>query len=210
VLIADGDQDDKQYFFRVLKESKCTIVEPIDKSDKHSVVYDLLGGNPADLLLPANFMIVEGPSEVKFLNVITKHFYQSKPNIHIVAAGGDDEAQKQTMNGLNKVFSPLKNSPIYKEKLTILFDKPDKMKQSRFESFKNNNNFLEINGQLFLLNVNGLEDYYPQTLNEQCEYQDKVKKAKWMANNIRQHQFEQEMPIMYNALKHCWENAYQT
>jgi hypothetical protein len=47
-------------------------------------------------------------------------------------------------------------------------------------------------------------------LSEECEYKDKVKKAKWMANNIKQQQFEQKMQIMFNALKHCWKNAYQT
>jgi len=210
VLIADGDQDNKQSFFRVLKENKCTKVEPIANTDKHSVVYDLLGGNPADLLLPANFLIVEGPSEDEFLSGVIKRFYPAKPNIHILPAGGDDEAQHQTMNSLNKVFSPLKRQPIYKTKLTILCDQPDATKQARFNQFKNDNRFLERNGQLFVLEVNGLEDYYPDTLSQKCTRTDKVKKAKWMASNITQDQFEHEMIIMYQALKHCWDHAYTT
>ncbi len=210
VLIADGDQDDSQSFFRVLKENKCTYVESIAKTDKAGVVYDLLGGNPADLLLPANIMIVEGPSEVKFItNIIQKH-YTEKPVIHIVPADGDDEAQNQTMNGLNKVFVPLKNSPIYKEKLTLLCDQPDPNKQDRFDTFKNENSFLQVNGQLHVLDVNGLEDYYPEDLINNCTYAKKVKKAKWMSSNITKEQFENEMPIIFSALQHCWDNAYQS
>jgi len=49
VLIADGDQDDNQAFFRVHKENKQTTVEKISREDKHTVIYDLLGGSPADL-----------------------------------------------------------------------------------------------------------------------------------------------------------------
>lgn len=210
VLIADGDQDDNQAFFRVQKENKKTTVENISRADKHTVIYDMLGGNPADLLLPANFMIVEGPSEVEFLNKIINRFYQDKPEIHILPAYGDDEAQNQTMNAINKVFLPLKIKPIYKNKLTILCDMPDDNKQARFDQFRNENTFLERNGQLFVLDVNGLEDYYPDVLSQECERENKVKKAKWMANRITQNQFEQDMDIMHRALNHCWGNAYVT
>jgi len=210
VLIADGDQDDKQSFFKVLKENKCTMVVPIVNADKHSVVYDLLGGNPADLLLPANFLIVEGPSEDVFLSGIIKRFYPTKPNIHILPAWGDDEAQNQTMNALNKVFSPLKRQPIYKTKLTILCDQPDASKLARFNQFKSDNQFLERNGQLFVLEVNGLEDYYPDVLSQICTRTNKVKKAKYMASEITQEQFENDMTIMYQALNHCWDHAYTT
>ncbi|USE34052.1 hypothetical protein [Endozoicomonas sp. SCSIO W0465] len=79
-------------------------------AEKHSVVFDLLGGNPADLLLPANFMIVEGPSEVHFLTGVIQRFYQDKPSIQILPAGGDDEAQNQSMNGLNKALFVLQTA----------------------------------------------------------------------------------------------------
>ncbi|USE34053.1 hypothetical protein [Endozoicomonas sp. SCSIO W0465] len=111
---------------------------------------------------------------------------------------------------LNNVFNPLKLRPIYRNKLTILCDQPDQNKQPRFEAFKRDNGFLELNSQLHVLNVNGLEDYYPEHLATVCTRRDKVKKAKWMAHNITQSDFENQMPIIFNALNHCWMNAYSS
>jgi len=33
---------------------------PVDKTEKPSIIFDLLGGSPSDILLPPNFLIVEG------------------------------------------------------------------------------------------------------------------------------------------------------
>lgn len=208
VMIADGDQDLSQAFFRVSKEDRQTSIRKIGKTEKHAVVYDLLGGSPADILLPANFFIVEGPSEVTFYSEIIRRFYTDKPDIHVLPANGDDEAQSQSMNGLNKTFAPLKAKPIYKERMVILCDKPDPEKLSRFNDFKRENGYLEYNGQLFVLPYNGLEDYYPETLIATCDRTDKVKKSLWMAKNITKEQFETEMPVMFSALNSCWEKAY--
>ncbi|WP_168926775.1 ATP-dependent nuclease [Nitrincola schmidtii] len=210
VMIADGDQDASQTFFRVSKDDRQTSIEKITRTEKHTVVYDLLGGSPADILLPANFLIVEGPSEVKFYNSIISRFYTDKPDIHIMAANGDDEAQSQSMNGLNRVFVPLNAKPIYSDRLIVLCDKPDPEKQSRFDAFKKNNGHLERNNQLFLLPCNGLEDYYPPLLIANCTRKDKGKKARWMGENITQQQFESEMPIMAEALFACWRKAFFT
>lgn len=210
VMIADGDRDVSQAFFRVSKEDRQTSIRKIGRTEKHAVVYDLLGGSPADILLPANFLIVEGPSEVAFYSEIIRRFYNDQPDIHILPANGDDEAQSQSMNSLNKAFAPLKAKPIYKERMVILCDQPDPEKLSRFNDFKQENGYLERNGQLFVLPCNGLEDYYPENLIAECTRTDKVKKSKWMANNITKEQFETEMPIMFSALSACWAKAYVT
>jgi len=102
VFIADDHPD--QTVFKVEKVEKYTNVEAIDKFAKQHVVYGLLGGNPSDLLLPANFMIVEGPSEDAFLHIIVKRFYSDKPAIQVVAACGDDERQRQNMEAINLVL----------------------------------------------------------------------------------------------------------
>lgn len=207
VFIADDHPD--QTVFKVEKVEKYTNVEAIDKFAKQHVVYGLLGGNPSDLLLPANFMIVEGPSEDAFLHVIVKRFYSDKPAIQVVAACGDDERQRQNMEAINLVFTPLKTRPIYKEKLTLLCDLPDPVKQSRFDEFKRNNAFLERNGQLHVLPVNGLEDYYPTEIrNRFAHITDKVKLAKAIAKEISKDAFEQEMAVIFGALEHCWNCSY--
>lgn len=211
VLIADGDEDCNQAFFKIEKEDRCTSVEKVDQKNKAKVVYDLLGGNPADLLLPANFLIVEGESEVEFLEKIISRFYSDKPTLQVICGRGDDEAQRQTMNAINKVYQPLKQTPIYKDKLGILLDAPSgPEKQQRYEHFKRENSSLEYHGQLFELPVNGLEDYYPTTLKSQCSVANKVKMARWMGGRIDQNQFENEMVVLFSALQHCWQKAYQS
>ena len=86
-----------------------------------------------------------------------------------------------------KVFDPLTAREIYKNKLIILCDQPDVNKLPRFNQFKANNSYLEENNQLFVLDVNGLEDYYPSNL--ECTYSSprkKTKIAEWMCNEITQ------------------------
>ena len=132
-------------------------------------------------------MIVEGSSELKFINGVVRRFYSSEPQIHVIAADSDDEAQRQTMNAIIKVFDPLTAREIYKNKLIILCDQPDVNKLPRFNQFKANNSYLEENNQLFVLDVNGLEDYYPSNL--ECTYSSprkKTKIAEWMCNEITQ------------------------
>ncbi|NLX25389.1 MAG: ATP-binding protein [Lentisphaerae bacterium] len=208
VFIADEHSD--QTIFEVCKEDKCTNIEPVANAGRQHVVYQLLGGNPADLLLPANFMIVEGSSEEVFISGLINRFYSERAQIQILPANGDDEQQRQNMEALNRVFKPLKARPIYKTKLILLCDKPDPTKQPRFEDFKRENGFLDRNGQIHTLPVNGLEDYYPTTLKQSCRFvADKKKMAKWMAENIAQNQFETEMPVIFQALEQCWDKAYK-
>lgn len=209
VFIADDAP--QQRIFKVNKDDRATSITPVRQTERQEVVYQLLGGSPSDLLLPANFMIVEGPSEVKFLNGIIDQFYSDKPQIHVVAAESDDEAQRQSMNAIIKVFDPLTARKIYKERLVILCDMPDRVKLPRFERFKAQNRFLESNDQLYVLDVNGLEDYYPSELKDRCPVSSpkkKTKMAEWMSQNITKTEFEQDMPIIFQALCACWSKAY--
>jgi predicted ATP-dependent endonuclease of OLD family len=119
-----ADEHGQQSIFEVNKEDKCTAVELVEKGGRQHVVYQLLGGNPADLLLPANFLIVEGSSEELFLSGVIKRFYGEKAQIQILSARGDDCKQRQNFEAVNLVFDPLKTRPIYKEKLVILLDQP--------------------------------------------------------------------------------------
>jgi hypothetical protein len=155
------DENDKQTVFKVDKTSGATEVTPIDRAGKQDVVYQLLGGNPADLLLPSNFFIVEGVIDEVFIKKVISRFYTAKPQIQIIPANGDDEKQRQSMEAINLVYTPLALRPIYKDKLTILCEKPDAVKQPRFDEFKQKHKHLERNGQLFQLPVERIEEFYP-------------------------------------------------
>lgn len=208
VLIAD--EHSKQRVFRVDKGQGATTIQQIEQQAKQEVIYELLGGNPADLLLPCNFLIVEGASEEIFLNGIIRRFYADKPQVQVVKADGDDERQRQNMEAINLVLKPLSYRPIYRKKLTILCDQPDHVKLPRFNEFKAANPHLEANGQLHILGVPSLEQAYPAAWRPSVSIGSKQKKplAKSVAEEITQAVFEAEMPIVFAALTHCWENAY--
>ena len=208
VLIAD--EHSKQRVFRVDKGQGATTVEQIDQQAKHEVIYELLGGNPADLLLPCNFIIVEGPSEEIFLNRIVQRFYADKPQIQVVKAEGDDERQRQNMEAINLVLKPLSYRPIYREKLTLLCDYPHAENLERFEKWKAQNYYLTKNKQLHVLTVPSLEEYYPAQWCPPTPLKSHQKKnlARKVAAEITQAMFETDMSIIFAALCHCWENAY--
>jgi recombinational DNA repair ATPase RecF len=212
VLLADDHQS--QRVFRVHKAAQgLTTVESVTSGTaKYEVVYELLGGSPADILLPSNFLIVEGRSEQEFLNAIIRRFYAEKPPIHVLSANGDDERQRQSYSRVNDTLHTLGGAPIYRDKLVILLDQPDgPEKQARFGDFKRENQNLVTRGQLVELQVHGLEDYYPADLRAATELgpNSKTKMAKKMAATLTRERFETEMPIVFQALSTAWTNAYQ-
>jgi len=210
VLLADNH--DQQSLFRVAKETQGeTQIDKIDSSSKkHEVIFDLLGGSPADLLLPSNFLIVEGPSEAELLKRIVARHYPDQVDIQILPATGDDERQRQIVTAVENLLATLERRPIYRERLTILFDKPDgEAKEQRFETFKQSRRHPNANDQLFVLPVHGLEDYYPTDLRSTTPLADKVKLARYIGSNITKEDFEANMPVVFQALEHCWTNAYK-
>jgi putative ATP-dependent endonuclease of the OLD family len=205
------DENDKQTVFKVDKTNGVTQVTPIDRAAKQDVIYQLLGGNPADLLLPCNFFIVEGVIDEIFLNKVVRRFYAAKPEIQIIPADGDDERQRQSMEAINLVYKPLALRPIYRNKLTILCEKPDAVKLPRFEEFKKEHKHLEKNGQLFVLPVGKIEEYYPARLKPAALPVNSGAKrnlAKKVGDEITQNEFETDMKIVFDALNHCWTQAY--
>ena len=66
------------------KNEKITVVTLIQENEKPYIVYELLGGSPADLLLPRNFLIVEGKSDLEFFTRVLRRFYFDKPLIQII------------------------------------------------------------------------------------------------------------------------------
>ncbi|KKQ77221.1 MAG: hypothetical protein UT00_C0017G0008 [Parcubacteria group bacterium GW2011_GWA1_38_7] len=215
-----ADELENQKIFKVEKNDRQTSARPIDLQDKHMVVYELLGGSPSDLLLPRNFLIVEGRSEETFLSKIVKRFYPDKPIIQIVFASGDINKQKRSMEAINAVYVPLGvTSPVYKGRLVILCDKPkDKKREDDKKRFLSANNHLESNKQYFESPFNALEKYYPKKWvknDKEIKKLDEDLNGKMLfardvvAQEITKDQFEREMPILYEALKRCWELAFK-
>jgi hypothetical protein len=133
VLVADDFAG--QTIFCVEKCDRKSAVTPVAPAGKPALIYELLGGSPADLLLPRNFLIVEGRSDQLFIKAVIDRFYPQEPALQIIFSEGDFEKQRQSMNAINVVYAPLAQSPIYKDKLVILCDHPHTTKQTDFDNF---------------------------------------------------------------------------
>jgi hypothetical protein len=214
VLVADNFSG--QTIFCVEKCNMKSAVTPVFPAEKSAIIYDLLGGSPGDLLLPRNFLIVEGRSDQIFIKAIIDRFYSDKPPVQIVFSEGDFEKQRESMNAINAVFAPLAQNPIYRDKLIILCDSPHPSKQTDFEQFKKDYNAFVGNNQLHVLPVQSLEEYYPgQYKKTSDEVKDLGKQlglkrelARHAGKNITQAEFENDMPALFAALVACWSNAY--
>jgi len=178
----------------------------------------LLGGSPADLLLPRNFLIVEGRSDETFLKTVIKRFFIDKPIIQIIFAGSDLGKQARSMDVINAAYVPLGvASPIYKDRLIILCDKPtDQKKENDKEKFLKSYSHLTKKPQHFEIPFCDIEEYYPtpwkKTKPEISALDNvmygKMLYAKEVGKNISQEQFEKEMPVLFEALSQCWNLAY--
>lgn len=196
-----------QKIFKVEKTNKITDITEISDSEKIDVIFDLLGGSPSDLLLPRNFLIVEGRSEFEFINKIIKRFYATKyKGIKIIFAGGDLSEQEPSLLAVHKLFVPLAgpDNPIYKDKAVVLIDKPNNEQQIKYNQFKTGYPYLFTDGQIFELGVETLEEYYPNGYKKsknEIQNNEKVNYAKEIADKITKEQFESEMQIIFSALE---------
>lgn len=211
VLISD---DDDTKLFQVSKQSCITQITLVENKDKPYIIYDLLGGSPSDILLPKNFLIVEGASECKFLQTVIKRFYSEQASgVFILSADGDAARQVKSMDSINRVFLPLR--PIYKSKVVILCDKPNsESKQNDLDNFASSYNLTEKE-DYFTLDCESLEEYYPdgwtKTKAEVAKLQEdrqKVHYAGEVAAQITEEQFRIGMPIVYEALMKAIERAF--
>ncbi len=212
------DNNELQKIFKVEKTEGITRIDEVNDLEKINIIFDLLGGSPSDLLLPRNFLIVEGKCEFEFIKTIVERFYANKfSGIKILFAGGDIDEQETSLLAVHKLFVPIAGSdnPIYKEKAIVLIDKPNTTQQNKYNSFKQGYPYLFSNDQIFELTTSTLEEYYPSPYTKNATEiaqlvadKKKAEYAKEVAGKITQDQFESNMEIIFNALKKCNEIAF--
>lgn len=212
VLIADNPSD--QSVFEVHKTDCVTAIVPASESSKPQIIFELLGGSPADLYFPCNFLITEGRTEFIILNSVINRFYSDKPRLQIIFARGDIEQQRKSMEAIIVAFTPLYQTPIYQDRLVILCDKPNAQQQKDFDAFKVSFPKLEPNDQLLTLPHGSIEECYPTPWKKTTDEvkaltgRQKTDLASEVAAGITQEQFESEMPEVYAALLSAWNKAY--
>ncbi len=212
VLVVENNKYQK--IFKVEKNNKITMIQEVTDLEKIDIIFDLLGGSPSDLLLPRNFLIVEGKSEFEFINGIIRRFYGDKyKGIKILYAQGDITKQETTLWAVHRLFCPLAGSdnPIYKDRAIILIDKPNTGQKANYDSFKNGYPYLFTNGQVFQLTEESLEEFYPGQYKKrrgELNEDQKVSYAKDVAKGITQSQFESDMKIILDALEACNRKSF--
>jgi predicted ATPase/truncated hemoglobin YjbI len=213
VLVADDAEG--QALWRVQKADRVTGISPITEGDKPEVVYELLGGSPSDLLLPCNFMLVEGKSEYELLARVVRRFYADRPRIKVIFAGGDLPKQEKSMDAINTAFTPLNQTPIYRDRLVISCDMPNAQQQNDFNEFNKAYPHLQKGGQLVVAPSNALEEAYPgdwKRTKEQIGNMGpggKVQLARMVGDAISREDFEQSLKHMHQALTVAWEKAHK-
>ncbi len=214
VFIADDHA--KQSLFMVEKgDDGDTDISEIEPHEKAYVVYELLGGSPADLLLPRNFLIVEGPAEVEFLTQSMQRLCAEKPAIQFIPANGDHDQAERSINAIEKVFTPLSMS-LYKERMVVMIDKPRPEKQAGVDEFVAARGELKDSGRFLTLPVGSLEEYYPNHLDwrrtadrvANMKGKQKLKLARRVGKAITLEQLKADMPIVWTALERSWALAY--
>jgi len=230
VLITDKIVDGKQSIFKVEKfDDGITNIDQQDEYAKRNIIYELLGGSPTDLLMPSNFLIVEGPSEVEFLSRVIERHYPSKKKIKILPARGDFNQSVQLVATLEKVFTALSDS-IYKAKYQVLIDS-NKISTSQFTDLQRKVPDFDKATQLHELNVGALEEYYPEKQPGQCDdvtnsrtfmqkwklsaaeasgltSKQKMFMARNIGDSITKDQFENEMSIIHLALDNTQAKSF--
>jgi len=213
VFVADTTSTES--VFKVEKNDCRTEIYKTDDGDKPYIIYDLLGGSPVDLLLPRNFLIVEGPSELELLTRMIKRFYGDKPSIQIISAEGDTHQARRSINAISKAYSPM-GASIYNERTIILCDKPTDKAKPGFDQFIEGHIELHRRGQILVLPHGSLEECYPdqagwrkseEEVKAMSGYQKK-QLAKSVGDSITKEEFEANMPALLDALSRTWSNAF--
>lgn len=213
VLVADDAKE--QTVWKVRKGGPATTITKVEGQDKPDVVYELLGGSPADLLFPNNFLIVEGRSEEVLIKRVAQRFYIDKPQIKVIFAGGDLVRQNKSMDAINTAFTPLNQTPVYRERLVVLCDKPNEQQKAQLEGFKQKYPQVLKNEQLVVSATSTLEEAYPAPWKKSpaevaaMTPREKTDLADEVGRSIAQAQFEQQMPFVYDALQKAWNKAYK-
>ncbi len=214
--------DGAEKIFKVEKQNKKSRFTEINTAlDKQYVVYELLGGSPNDLLLPKNFLIVEGRSEFEFISSILKRFYPTESvGIQIIFAEGDHEKQIKSMEGINTVFAPLyinpiHRNPIYRDSLVVVCDTPHPTKAVDFQSFVESYPELTVQKRLIKIPHQALELYYPKPWKKTEDElvamspREKTDLAKQVGQEILKEDFLTHMEVLSSGLLKCLERAYK-
>lgn len=137
----------------VTKSYKRIRVEPIYTiSDYHRLVLDMLGDNLTTFLLPEMFVLVEGPSDARFLGKIFDIHLPGK-FVSVIDCGGDGRIAGK-FDTLSRLLPNFHKTP-YRNRTFVVLDANNSTKTGAFTR----HGIPESN--IVKLSHNGIEYYYP-------------------------------------------------
>lgn len=148
-----------------LNVGKKEIHQLMTMTDVVVAIYQLLGNTPDDLLLPNNFIIVEGQSDKIFMvHLLQRFFAKQLENKHLIIqpAHGDISNRQitNTMNYIDQFFSVLHGNPLYRDRAVILVDsQPGDVLEVFRNKYNLNKTRLRSLGEI---NAYSLEYAYPE------------------------------------------------
>jgi len=213
-----NEKYDNQKIYNVKKTEGESSVESVETEQQRlNSIYNLLGGSPNDLLLPSNFIIVEGQTEYNFLQTIINRFYSGNKKcntLKVLFARGDVERIRELYHAVHECYKPLLTTGVYRDKVVFLFDKPKE--EAKFNNFKTAHPSLIEGEQIHIIPEFAIEMYYPNSYKKtEQEVKDletagkKVSYGVYVANAISNDDFKNEMPIVYKMLEKAIEKAYE-
>lgn len=211
---------DNQKIFNVEKvNGNSKVIEITTPQEQMDSIYNLLGGSPSDILLPNNFIIVEGKSDYEFLMAVRKRFYADNPRcmgIKILFAGGDHERAASTMYRVHDAYTPLATNSVYRDKIVFLLDTPSAEKQAGYDTFRETYPSLIEDEHLHILPEPAIEMCYPEpytkTADEVTGMTDagvKVSLAREVGENITMEQIRESMPTIITLFEQAIEKSYE-
>lgn len=210
---------DNQLLYQVEKVSGASELRPIESPQEQlDSIYQLLGGSPRDILLPSNFIIVEGRSELEFLKIVISRFWADDPRcsqIHILMACGDHDRADVVYHRVHDAYTPLLTNGVYRDKVVVMLDHPTPEKEESFEEFKRTHPSLVEDEHLHVLPVNAIELYYPAPHTKTAEEvtgmttQDKTELGVEVAQAIASlADLERDMPVVVNTIRKAIEFSH--
>jgi hypothetical protein len=124
-------------------------------SDLHQLQFNLLGNELESLFLPSGIVIVEGESDVTFLNKVLE-LHLPDVRVAMVCAHGEGEVCKK-LNFFKEAFGDVASS-LYHGRLFVVFDKQISTSLSKIASQG------VLSANTIVLSQNGIEHYYPKSL----------------------------------------------
>lgn len=150
------DRNNYSNNFVVTKNDKQISARPIDStSHLHQLQFNMLGNELESLFLPSAIVIVEGESDVTFLNKVLELHLPGK-RVAMVCAHGEGEVLRK-LHFFKEAFGDVASS-IYRNRLFVVLDKQNSTSLRRMAD----KGVLDEN--IITLSKNGIEYYYPKKL----------------------------------------------